>query len=119
MNDVTKDLLEALKKCRNRFAFYVEHHLNKGDSVRAEDNAQFVKLANEAIARAEAALAAPQPDVDGWIPWAGGECPVDRYAPVAVKPEKGPLEVGRAWEFDWNIPSTDPLRIAAYQVVKS
>lgn len=64
MNDVTKDLLEALKKCRNRFAFYVEHHLNKGDSVRAEDNAQFVKLANEAIARAEAGLAEHPLDAD-------------------------------------------------------
>lgn len=58
-------LLEALKKCRNRFAFYVEHHRAKGDSVRADDNEQFVTLANEAIARAEAALAEHQPDADG------------------------------------------------------
>ena len=51
---VNARLLEALIQCRDRFAFYVEHHRAKGDSVRADDNAQFLKLADEAISAAEA-----------------------------------------------------------------
>lgn len=63
--DVTKDLLEALK----------------GLLVRAADDEEYgpdhaVTVARAAIARAEAALAKTQPDADGWIPWAGGECPL-------------------------------------------
>ena len=82
---VNARLLEALIQCRDRFAFYVEHHRAKGDSVRADDNAQFLKLADEAISAAEAqqerllqdmhdagrevdrVMAEPQPDADG--PW--------------------------------------------------
>ena len=62
--DVTKKLLEALK----------------GLLVRAADDEEYgpnhaVTVARVAIARAEAALAEPQPDADGWIPWAGGRVP--------------------------------------------
>lgn len=60
MNDVTKDLLEALR-------FLLSAHGEQLDLAFAQ--------AHDAIARAEAALAEPQPDADGWIPWAGGEYP--------------------------------------------
>ena len=78
MSDVTKELLEALKKCRNRFALYVEHHKAKGDSVKAVENGHFVAIADEAIARAEAALAELQPNagligVQWWL------AELDRY----------------------------------------
>lgn len=39
-------------------------------------------------ARAEAALAAPQPAADGWIPLAGGDCPVESDAVITVKLRK-------------------------------
>jgi len=72
--DVTKELLEALK----------------GLLVRAADDEEYgpnhaVTVARVAIARAEAALAEPQPDADGWIPWAGGDEPVGRDTPVDLR----------------------------------
>lgn len=54
MTDATKILLEALKKCRKRFAFYVGYHLDKSDFDKAAENEQFVKIADDAIAAAEA-----------------------------------------------------------------
>ena len=43
-------------------------------------------------ARAEAALAEPQPDADGWIPWAAtatSQCPVGQDTWVAVRLANG------------------------------
>lgn len=57
MNDVTKDLLEALK------AFDVLFACQCKDSTQRH----WLDNARAAIARAEAALAEPQPDADGWI----------------------------------------------------
>lgn len=54
--DVTKELLEALKGLLVRVA---------DDEEYGPDHA--VTVARVAIARAEAALAEPQPDADGWI----------------------------------------------------
>ena len=82
---VNARLLEALIQCRDRFLFYVEHHLANGAAVKAAENDRFVTLANQAIAAAEAqqerllqdmhdagrevdrVMAEPQPDADG--PW--------------------------------------------------
>ena len=82
---VNARLLEALIQCRDRFLFYVEHHLTNGAVVKAAENDRFVTLANQAIAAAEAqqerllqdmhdagrevdrVMAEPQPDADG--PW--------------------------------------------------
>lgn len=108
MNDVTKELLEALKGLLVRVA---------DDEEYGPDHA--VTVARVAIARAEAALAEPQPDADGWIPWAGGECPLadgvwhrvrfrDGYEPAPIE---NPL--------DWRWTATG-LRsdIIAYRVEK-
>ena len=59
MNDVTKDLLKALK--------IVTSQLERVGDTRKHKDGEFIDLGREAIARAEAALAEPQPDADG--PW--------------------------------------------------
>ncbi len=46
---VNARLLEALIQCRDRFIFYVEHHLANGAAVKAAENDRFVTLANQAI----------------------------------------------------------------------
>ena len=79
MNEITKELLEALKAC-----------LKKGARWHPAD--PVVLGAISAIAKAEAALAEPQADADGWIPWDGGKCPVSPAMLVEVK-----LRSGQAW----------------------
>ena len=82
MNDVTKDLLEFVKEWLER---------------QGGDNNYMTAKARAAIARAEAALAEPQPDADGWIPWAGGDEPVGRDTPVDLRyrdSEKWPDKLG-------------------------
>lgn len=63
--ELASELLEALKYC-------VDHGSMTGD--------EWVKdTAVAAISKADAAMAEPQPDADGWIKWEGGEwgeCPV-------------------------------------------
>lgn len=84
--DVTKELLEALKGLLVRVA---------DDEEYGPDHA--VTVARAAIARAEAALAEPQPDADGWIPWAGGDEPVGRDTLVDLRyrySEKWPDKLG-------------------------
>lgn len=52
---VNARLLSALIQCRDRFVFYVGHHLDKGDMGKAAENEKFVAMANDAIASAESA----------------------------------------------------------------
>ena len=47
-------LIDALEQCRGRFAYYVQHHLDKGNLDKAAQNERFVALADAAIASAEA-----------------------------------------------------------------
>ena len=70
MNEITKELLDALKACLKNCARW-----HPADPA--------VLGAISAIAKAEAALAEPQADEDGWIMWGGGECLV--YAGVRVE----------------------------------
>lgn len=108
MNDLTKDLLEALK---NVMAL-PDHRID----LRYE-----AKNARAAIARAESALAAPRHDADGWIPWAGCECPVDEKVLVEVKLRSGSAwidqeaQMGADWLWDHD---GGPDDIIAYRVVK-
>ena len=101
--DVTKELLEALK--------YAAGCLGTDGNDPIDD----------IIARAEAALAEPQPDADGWIPWAGGECPVDKKVLVEVKLRSGSAwidqeaQMGADWLWDHD---GGPDDILAYRVVK-
>jgi len=112
MNDVTKDLLEALK----------------GLLVRAADDEEYgpnhaVTVARVAIARAEAALAEPQPDADGWIPWAAtatSQCPVGQDTWVAVRLANGPEskegKPHQAGQFFWGVLPAGS--IIAYRIVR-
>lgn len=60
-------------------------------------------------------VAAPQPADDGWIPWAGGERPVDTI--VEVKLRNGGIIMNFACIYDWRH-INDPVDIVAYRVVK-
>ena len=80
MNDVTKDLLEALKRAKDSL---VAFKFLPGDANRWEESdEENLAAVNSAIARAEAALPAPQQDGvwrEGavWLRSAGGEILID------------------------------------------
>lgn len=46
-------LIDALEQCRGRFAYYVQHHLDKGDLDKAAGNEFWAKVADDAIAKAQ------------------------------------------------------------------
>ena len=112
MNDVTKDLLVRLR-------VLLSLHDARVDTADAWNLS--MEEARSAIARAEAALAEPQPDADGWIPWAGAECPVDSKDWVEAKLRDGKAwigeegEPGEEWLWDHDGGADD---IIAYRVVK-
>lgn len=65
----------------------------------------------------------PTPDADGWIPWHGGECPVDPKARVEVKlcGSRKTLTGQKAgdWSWEWDTSaSPKPGHIIAYRLVK-
>ena len=120
MNEITKELLDALKHCQNVFMSY---GIDRIDGDEISDKA--LEIINAAIAKAEVILAAPQPSADaalaatqsddGWIPWAGGERPVDTI--VEVKLRNGGIIMNFACTYDWRH-INDPVDIVAYRVVK-
>ena len=67
-----------------------------------EQEDTLVEAMSKAIARAEAALA--EPDADGWIPWAGGKCPVppDTLVDVKVKPRHEVMYRRFARNLEWS-----------------
>ena len=69
----------------------------------------------------EAPKAAPQPDADGWIPYAGGGCPVDGDVTVEVRLRSGQENVAEDAEaadyWDWSIDDVGG-DIVAYRVVE-
>jgi len=73
---------------------------------------------SKAAARAESALAKPKPDADGWIPWVGGECPVNPNALVRVRFADFLEEGGcRACQYQWHRSNPHaPSDIVAYRV---
>ena len=134
MNEITKELLDALKPFAAFFdavehmggnypktgAIYsVTSHIGGHRELSVED----FKQAREIIAKAEAILAAPQPADDGWIPWEGGERPVTHNTTVEVRLRNG-------WEGDllasawhWHHATQESsdakeVDIIAYRVVK-
>lgn len=131
MTDVTKDLLDAIKAVMPYVVTQVVacHGLKCRESVcqscthDAEGNADKAcaayQAASEAIARAEAALSAPQADADGWIPWAGGECPVGVEAIIDMRLRNG-MEFFRqiAGMCDWDDDDSS-ADIIAYRVVEA
>lgn len=64
---------------------------------------------------------AQQPAASGWIPWEGGECPVDPEARVEVRSRDGTREIGKCDPgfFDWRHDPKHPYDadIIAYRVV--
>ena len=134
MNEITKELLDALKPFAAFFdavehmggnypktgAIYsVTSHIGGHRELSVED----FKQAREIIAKAEATLAAPQPADDGWIPWEGGECPVEVGTRVDVRYRDGWEGDGLSFMWRWHHAtqkSSDvkELDIVAYRVVK-
>ena len=113
MNEITKELLDALKDLLDANAI---------PSTACKERAAYDK-AHAAIAKAEAILADPQPADDGWIPWEGGERPVTHNTTVEVRLRNG-------WEGDllasawhWHHATQESsdakeVDIIAYRVVK-
>ena len=117
---VTKELLEALKEVSQALAWQCFGEC-RGFSDRLLPPDEAVSLAKVAIARAEAALAEPQLDADGWIPWAGGECLAGIDGIVEVCFRDGFIEYGHPsrWNASWIHRPYDPMcDIIAYRVVK-
>ena len=134
MNEITKELLDALKPFAAFFdavehmggnypktgAIYsVTSHIGGHRELSVED----FKQAREIIAKAEATLAAPQPADDGWIPWEGGECPVEVGTRVDVRYRDGWEGDGLAFMWRWHHATQESsdvkeLDIIAYRVVK-
>ena len=109
MNEITKELLEALKAC-----------LKKGTRWHPAD--PVVIGAISAIAKAEAALAEPQADADGWIPWSGGECPIPEGMAFDLRFRDGVTllaasSISPASEWGWNH-ERSPYGIIAYRIIK-
>ena len=73
-------------------------------------------LAYDADLTAEASLFEPQPDADGWIPWAGGECPVPRYAIVEIMFRGGHKTRTYAGSVSWTRCGLE-ADIVAYRIV--
>jgi len=71
--------------------------------------------AREIIAKSEATLAAVQPATNDWIPWAGGNRPVDTI--VVVKFRSGGIGTDHACSYDWRHVN-GPVDIVAYQVAQ-
>jgi len=108
MNEITKELPEALKAC-----------LKKGTRWHPAD--PVVLGAISAIAKAEAALAEPQADADGWIPWSGGECPIPEGMAFDLRFSDGAKLIAASsdWptaEWDWSCES-GPYGIVAYRIL--
>lgn len=106
MNEITKELLEALQKTIE--ALEQENPLGWAGAL---------KNAHAAIAKAEAALAEPQADADGWIRWDGGDCPVSSGVRVDALLRNG-KKIQE--EPDWLFWSHGQLGgdIVAYRIVK-
>ena len=104
MNEITKELLDALKAC-----------LKKGARWHPADPA--VLGAISAIAKAEATLAEPQADADGWIPWSGGECPVPAGVRVDVLLRNGKKRQEEPGWLFWGHGQLDG-DIIAYRIAK-
>ena len=110
MNELTKELLDALKDAEEALS-HVENNLH----VRV--NPPTLGRMRKAIAKAEAILAATEPSYDDWIPWKGGECPVERRDVVMVKGKNGEVDTDKSHFYDWHHTGS-PFDIIAYRVVK-
>ena len=114
MNEIAKELLEALQDCERVMSAEL-----KGLLVIQPE----LKKARAAIAKAESTLAAPQPADDGWIPWEGGKCPVAHGTVVDVRLRLGHegCDVASNWRWHHATQESSDVKegdIIAYRVVK-
>ena len=120
MDEITKELLDALKTIESWNSHTTAYAVDFGSNgVRDFYRA----IARQAIAKAEATLAAPQPADDGWIPWEGGECPVAHGTVVDVRLRLGceGCDVASNWRWYHETRGNPILEggdIIAYRVVK-
>ena len=119
MNEITKELMEALKTIESWNSHTTAYAVDFGSNgVRDFYRA----IARQSIAKAEAALAEPQADEDGWIPWSGGECPIPEGMAFDLRFRDGAKLIAASsdWptaEWDWSCES-GPYGIVAYRIVK-
>lgn len=114
MNEITKELLEALHDCERVMSAEL-----KGLLVIQPE----LEKARATIAKAEAILADQQPADDGWIPWEGGDCPVAHSTTVDVRLRLGceGCDVASNWRWLHETRGNSILEgadIIAYRVVR-
>ena len=114
MNEITKELLEALKLS--------EEFLCGPTAWTQEQENNLVEKVSYVIAKAEAALAEPQADEDGWIPWSGGKCPIPEGMAFDLQFRDGAklIAASSTWpatDWGWNLDSS-PYDIIAYRIAK-
>ena len=108
MNEIAKELLDACKQA--------------AEQIRRCDYTPARSTLLTAIKKAEAAMAEGKPDADGWVKWAGGECPVDGKTKVDVRFLNGDELFGcdtpwLAGDYDW-AHENSTYDIIAYRIVK-
>ena len=114
MDEITKELLEALKTIESWNSHTTAYAVDFGSNgVRDFYRA----IARQAIAKAEAILADPQPADDGWIPWEGGRRPVGSEVVVTARFRFGERITNPAKALRW-FHAYDEGDIIAYRVVK-
>ena len=119
MNEITKELLDALKGAvaqMNLAAECVERGRHDEAILHLRS---LTRGRSEAIAKAEATQSAD----DGWIPWEGGDCPVEVGTRVDVRYRDGWEGDGLASKWRWHHATQESsdvkgLDIIAYRVVK-
>lgn len=140
MNEITKELLDALKGMMQRDERNTCQHENvrrggviwticedcgskwaddEGGMPEWRDPKEWI-AARAAIAKAEDALAEPQADEDGWIPWSGGECPINNGVWFWLRfrngHQFGPDNGAALWRWDHN--HLNEGDIVAYRIDK-
>ena len=138
MDEITKELLEALKGSienaeQEAFESWLADKSPSGDAEQVkrqwEESSDLHDFLSQwkrelaVIAKAEAILAVPQPADDGWIPWEGGECPVAHGTIVDVRLRLGCEGCAVASNWRWchetrGNPILEGGDIIAYRVVK-
>ena len=117
MNEITKELLDALKGAVAQMNLAAEC-LERGRHDEAILHLRsLTRGRSEIIAKAEAILAAPQPADDGWIPWEGGRRPVGSEVVVTARFRFGGQITNPAKALRW-FHAYDEGDIIAYRVVK-